>query len=441
MLFEISNIVNKIFEVVLLVVLVLLSYRIVYAVLGFGKRITFCPREKRDSKFAVLVPARNESKVIDDLFQALSHQKYPKEKYDVYVIVKDKADKTIEIAQKYGYKVFVDESQTCKGDALDYAIKYIYDNKLQYDSFLIFDADNIPDKHFLREMNRAVCSGVDIGIGYRNSKNWNDGWVACSTGLTFSIINTLTNKGRTKCGANCVFSGTGYFIKKSVLDKFEGWPFKTLTEDYEISQYATLNNLKTAYVENAEFFDEQPTSLKVSIKQRERWVKGFLCTNKIYSKKIAKSFFKSKQNRWSKLEQLIGLLPIVLLIVDVILFSLFQIGFLVTAKITGENPLIFARQLLSILAITYIVLVLFTMLLFFAEGKRMKVGLGTMLSTLFMNPIFMALYIPIATKALFSKNIKWDKIEHSRTKSQIEKESEEIKSNEEDPARETNKSI
>ena len=440
MLFEVSNIVTLVFKIVLCISILFASNRIVYAIMGFGERINF-PNSKKNCKFAILIPARNESKVIDDLFHALAGQKYPKEKFDVFVIVKQKTDKTVEIAQNYGFNVYVDEQQKCKGDALDYAIKDIYAKNLQYDAFLIFDADNIPTKDFLAEMNKAVCSGYDIGIGYRNSKNWNDGWVACSTGLTFSIINTLSNKGRTKAGTNCIFSGTGYFIKKSVLDKFAGWPFKTLTEDYEISQYATLNNLKTAYVENAEFFDEQPTTLAVSIKQRERWVKGFLSANKIYTKKIAKAIFTDKQNKFAKIEQTLGIIPIAMIVADVILYALFQIGFFVTAKIVSVDSTLFARQFFATLEGTYLVLVALTMIMFLAEKKRVQINSKTILSTLLLNPFYMSLYIPIAIKAIFSKNIGWDKIEHTRTKSQIEAEKIKEEEDENDKARETNKNI
>ena len=417
-----------------------LTPKLVYAILGFGKTITFKNSDK-NSKFAILIPARNESGVIEDIFSALLNQNYPKSCFDVYVIVNSPEDKTIEIAKKYGYIALVCQNQKCKGDALDYALAHIYANKLNYDSFLIFDADNIPTTNFLYEMNKAVCSGYDIGIGYRNSKNWNDGWVASSTALTFSLVNTLSNKGRSKIGVNCIFSGTGYFISKKVLDKFQGWPFKTLTEDYEISLYATLNNLKTTYVENAEYFDEQPINLKTSCKQRVRWVKGFVTVRKQYVGKIAHSIFKDGQNVWSKIEQTMGVMPLALLIVDAIVYSLFQVGFLITANIIGANPILFAQQLIGTILLTYVVLVAITGVCILSEANRVKFKPKMVISTLIMNPLYMSLYVPIAIKAIFSNNIKWDKIEHVKTKAQMETESEVKQLDEDNTARETNKNI
>ena len=39
------------------------------------------------TKFAVLVPARNEERVIIRLIESLKNQRYPEEMYDIFVIV------------------------------------------------------------------------------------------------------------------------------------------------------------------------------------------------------------------------------------------------------------------------------------------------------------------------------------------------------------------
>ena len=52
--------------------------------------------------YCILVPARNESHVIEDLLQSIKVQtkKVPFE--NVYIIIENKSDPTIEIAKKYG---------------------------------------------------------------------------------------------------------------------------------------------------------------------------------------------------------------------------------------------------------------------------------------------------------------------------------------------------
>ena len=412
---EIFYVVQKVFLIILAISIVLLLPRFLYAIMGFGKQIVFTAKNKKNTKFAILIPARNESNVIEELLSALSNQNYPKQNFDVFVIVKEQNDKSIKIAEKFDYTALVCKNQKCKGDALDFAVQYVYNNNLSYDAFLVFDADNVPSKNFLKEMDKAVLSGYDIGIGYRNSKNWNDGWVASSTGLTFSLVNTLSNKGRSKLGVNCIFSGTGYFISEKVIAKEKAWTFKTLTEDYEISLYATLNNLKTTYVEKAEFFDEQPCDIKTSIKQRVRWVKGFMMARKLYAKKIAKSIFTQKQNKWSKIEQTVGILPVAFIVASTIIYLLFQIGFAVASIVLSTSAMVFLFEIFKVCLITYAVLVIFTAIQFLAEISKINITTKNMIKTLLFNPFYTALYIPVAIKAIFSKNIGWDKIEHNKS--------------------------
>ena len=54
-------------------------------------------------KYAILVPARNEDKVIRHVLTALKNQDYPADKFDVFVIIESKDDPTYNITKKFGY--------------------------------------------------------------------------------------------------------------------------------------------------------------------------------------------------------------------------------------------------------------------------------------------------------------------------------------------------
>lgn len=56
------------------------------------------------------------------------------------------------------------------------------------------DADNVLDVDFVKNMEKSINEGYDIGIGYRNCKNGNDSVVAAASALTFSMINELSNR-------------------------------------------------------------------------------------------------------------------------------------------------------------------------------------------------------------------------------------------------------
>lgn len=56
----------------------------------------------------------------------------------------------------------------------------------------------------------------------------------------------------------------------------DGWNYTCLTEDRELSADAVLAGYAVSYCDAAEFYDEQPTSLRIAIRQRNRWSKGHL---------------------------------------------------------------------------------------------------------------------------------------------------------------------
>ena len=243
------------------------------------------PKEKNNKgKFAILIPARDESRVIEELLNSILNQTRKIDSDDVYVIVEEESDKTVELVKNKNMNIVFrhDLSKKRKGYALDDAIKEILEQKKHYDAYFIFDADNVLDKDYIKNMEEAYEDGYDIGIGYRNTKNGNDSVIAAASSLTFSMINTLGNEHKTKCNNTLTISGTGFYIKGDIVEKLSGYPFNSLTEDYELTLYATLNDLTTTYVKNAIFFDEQPVKYNITINQRTRWIKGFFEARKKY---------------------------------------------------------------------------------------------------------------------------------------------------------------
>ena len=51
-----------------------------------------------------------------------------------------------------------------KGFTLDDAIKEILKSNKKYDAYFIFDADNILDKNYIKEMTKSFDEGYDIEI-------------------------------------------------------------------------------------------------------------------------------------------------------------------------------------------------------------------------------------------------------------------------------------
>ena len=347
-------------------------------------------KQKETNNFSILIPARNESNVIEDLLKSIKNQSEKINFENVYIIIENKSDKTIKIAKKYNANIIIREKLNLKrkGYALMEAIEKITEEKI-YDAYFIFDADNILDKDYLKEMKKTYLEGYSIGIGKRKIKNKTNS-IAISSQLIFTLINDLSNKNRNKYNVNANASGTGFYISGKVINKLKTYPFHSLTEDYEISLYAVINSLTTKYNEKAIYYDEQPTDYKTYFNQRTRWVKGYFETRKIYTKDLIKKLKLDNKNYKSVYTSLIGVYDLILIL----------IGLLIKCY----------KYPLEIILAVYTALIIFTILLLYKENININKTLY--LKVLLINPLLLLTYIPCLIKSIFKKDIEWTVIQH-----------------------------
>lgn len=366
------------------------------------------PKKYNNKKrYCILIPARYESKVINNLLLSITKQTTKINPKDIYIIVESIKDKTVDIAKQYNMNIILRENLSLKrkGYALNDAVTYILKKQIHYDAYFIFDADNILDKDFIKNMEKSINEGYDIGIGYRNTKNSNT-LVSASSALTFSMINTMLNERKNKYHNNLTISGTGYYIKGSIVEEWNSFPFHSLTEDYELTLYAILNNLTTTYNKKAIFYDEQPDNFNVSLKQRTRWVKGYFEARKKYINKISKSETKNDPNFASKVNAFLGVTPYIYIIIGLLIIL---VNILITKGITT-----FLCYLTIFLLLIYILLALFTIIMLKKEKNSLNISKSMKIKVIFYNPIFMFSYIICLLRSIFIKDVKWDRIDHNK---------------------------
>lgn len=376
---------------------------LLYKYLIMKKNTNYPQKEKNGHNYAILIPARNESLVIEKLLISIENQTKKIKPEDVYVIVETKKDKTVSIVEKHKMTIVYRKNlnKKRKGFALDDAIKEILKSNKKYDAYIIFDADNILDKNYIKEMTKSFDEGYDIGIGYRNTKN-SKNLVSAASALTFSMINTIGNKRKSKYTNNLIISGTGYYIKGTIIESWKGFPFNSLTEDYELSLYSILNNLTTTYNDSAIYYDEQPEIFDVTIIQRSRWVKGYFDARRNYIHKIRKSISKKDKNYASKITALIGVNPLITLIIGILLL-------LIDSITSFKN---FIISLLIIFILIYITLMIFTYIIIKKEENKLDIKVSKIL-LIFYNPFYLLSYIYCLYIAVTKKDLGWQEIKHT----------------------------
>lgn len=379
--------------------ILMIAYGIYYVIIGL---FVFLKENKikktnTQNKFAIVIPARNEEKVIGNLLDSLKKQKYPKELYDIFVLLNNCNDRTKEIALKNNVKIIecIEEVKS-KGEALKYGFKYINDN-FNYDAFIIFDADNIVHPQFIEKMNDALCSGYQLAQGYRDSKNPHDSWISSCYTLYYMIQNHFFNRARMNIGQSSFINGTGFMIAKERLYK-KGYNPKSMTEDIELSVKCAINNEEIAFVREAITYDEQITTLKESFKQRMRWSIG---TNQCLLNYALNLIQGGIRGKLSCIDALIFLMAPTLQIVSSIAFALH----LVLTIIYGISYDTFTSLLCC-----YLTSVALSIFVVKSNNKKIKYYIKGILTF----PLFILTWIPINIIALWKRNYKWEKIEHNK---------------------------
>jgi len=259
---------------------ILLGYNLFLSFFGFQRGEKTYTNQAPQTRFLILVPAHNEQDVIAGMVENLNALSYPKELYDFFIIADNCTDHTARIASGLGARVIETQkehkdSPTGKPIALKKALESIPDYAKRYDLLMIFDADNLMDNNILHEVNsQYICEKKpEIIQCYLGSKN-NNGLVAMFYYVTYTITNRFMNLSKYRNGWNVAVGGTGFAIRTSYLEARGGWTTMSLTEDFEMQIEVSLTGGRILWNHYARIYDEKPTNLLASFRQRVRWSQG-----------------------------------------------------------------------------------------------------------------------------------------------------------------------
>lgn len=268
---------REIYNIIGIVLGILTIHKSIYYAIGFLFTRKFKPAKKKH-KYAILIAARNEKYVIGNLLDSIKKQDYPSDLLTTFVVADNCTDDTAEIARDHGaicYERFDDEHKT-KGFALQYLLEQIEKDygRMSFEGYFIFDADNLLNQNYITKMNDAFDSGEKIITSYRNTKNFDENWIASTYALHWIRSIRCNHRARSVLRLATNIQGTGFLFASEIVKN--GWKYTSLTEDRALTADAVAQGYQITYQDEAEFFDEQPTSLRVALRQRLRWSKGHL---------------------------------------------------------------------------------------------------------------------------------------------------------------------
>ena len=389
-------------------------YQFLYIPISWWKKPE-AHKEVRLHRYAVLVAARNEAPVIEELIRSIRQQDYPSELVDIYVMADNCTDDTAAIAEQAGATVYrrFNHNQIGKG----YVLHDLYEKMKEegrfseYDGFFVFDADNVLRKNYISEMNRSFSDGYPVVTGYRNSKNFGDSWVSSGIALWFLRESRYLNYSRHLIGSSAAIGGTGFLAARELIERYDGWNFFTLTEDLEFTSRVVTDGYRIAFCREAELYDEQPIDLRTSWRQRMRWTRGYLQTMRKYGKALFLGVFrKDSPQRFACYDLLMNTIPpIVLGVVGLFL----NVGKFFFVMGQGAAPDELVLPILQAIGSGYLMMLLMGALTVISEWKHIHAATGKKLLYMLTFPLFMFTFMPISIQALFCK-VQWKPIRHTR---------------------------
>lgn len=395
-------------------------YQIVYAVVGIIRRPQNPPLAARHHRYAVLIAARNESAVIAELIDSIKKQNYPQELLDIFVVADNCTDNTANVARRAGstavYERF-NHVQVGKGYALDFILKSIardYGPNV-YEGYFVFDADNLLDENFVREMNKWFDQGYRVLTSFRNSKNYASNWLSAGYSLWFMRESRYLNYPRMLLGTSCAISGTGFLVHNDIIRKNNGWKHHLLTEDIEFSVDCAINGEKIGYCHTAVVYDEQPCTWSQSWTQRLRWAKGFYQVFGRYYKQLINGFMVKGQ--FCCYDMFMTIAPALFVsLTSVTVNGVFLLTALLGADVAPKLIPLTTDAIFASMLNFYLALFLFGLLTTITEWNQIHAVNAKKVLYLFTFPIFIFTYVPISIVALFKK-IHWSPITHTINRS------------------------
>ncbi len=248
-------------------------------------------RQLRDEDlpvFTIMVPMFREPAVLPILVRALRGLHYPLAKLDIKIVLEQNDDETIAAVRAMRLEpvfeiILVPPSQPqTKPKACNYALRFARGEYL-----VIYDAEDKPEADQLRKVvaafrrspEKTAC--IQCRLNYFNSR---ENWLTRMFTLDYSLWFDLMLPGLQKINAPIPLGGTSNHFKISVLRELRAWDPFNVTEDADLGIRLAQRGYRVGVIDSTTF-EEANCSPGNWIRQRSRWIKGYLQTLLVHSRR------------------------------------------------------------------------------------------------------------------------------------------------------------
>jgi len=238
--------------------------------------------------YTVLVPMFREPEVLPILTAALRRLDYPIARLDIKIVLEEGDHETIDAARALGLegvfeiiRVPASQPQT-KPKACNYALQFARGEFL-----VIFDAEDKPEPDQLKKVLAAFRQSppntacVQCRLNYYNS---DENWLTRMFTLDYSLWFDLMLPGLERLGVPIPLGGTSNHFRMDVLRELRAWDPFNVTEDADLGIRLTQKGYRVRVIDSTTF-EEANVSIPNWIRQRSRWIKGYMQTFLVHTRR------------------------------------------------------------------------------------------------------------------------------------------------------------
>lgn len=243
--------------------------------------------------YTILVALYHEESQVHDLTQQLWCIDWPKHKLDIKLICESDDLETIAAIADANLPPCFDmvlvppaEPRT-KPKALNYALPMAHGQYL-----VLYDAEDRPSPMQLREAyGKFVTCGPDLAClqAPLQIHNHQQNWLCKTFAIEYMTLFNGILPVLAKWGVPLPLGGTSNHFKTDVLRKVGAWDPYNVTEDADLGIRLFREGYRSETI-TSPTFEEAPSKLTPWIKQRTRWIKGWMQTILVHNRNPLKLF-------------------------------------------------------------------------------------------------------------------------------------------------------
>jgi hypothetical protein len=238
--------------------------------------------------YTIIVALYREKRVVARLLEALSRLDYPAAKLDIKLVLEAEDCETQESLQALDLPANVEVLIAPRGQprtkprALNVALP------LARGRFtVIYDAEDVPDAEQLR-LAAARFSQLPSSVACLQARltidNTDDSWLTRMFTIEYAALFDVLNPGLAEIGCPIALGGTSNHFRTDVLRQVHGWDAWNVTEDADLGIRLARLGYEVKDLPSSTL-EEAPGTLRLWMRQRTRWMKGFVQTATGHSRK------------------------------------------------------------------------------------------------------------------------------------------------------------